>query len=83
MTIDVLATLTADELNEFRRLEGMHHGIQSQCEAGARTPAEIQRFYIRYWQYVGALLNKYDIQMDEREECRISPYTGQIYLGGE
>ena len=84
MSVDILATLTPDELDKFRRVEALHHGIQVQVgSADPFTPQQARDFYIQYWQYVGGLLHKYEIEMDEREACRISPYTGQIYLGGE
>jgi hypothetical protein len=83
MAVTVLETISRGDLSLYREYAGMDQGIQHAGEREAMTPQEIRDFYIKFWGFVEELMERYGIEGAEAEECKISTFTGQIYVGSE
>jgi hypothetical protein len=83
VSVTVLITISEEDLMEWRRTCAILETVQLRHPASTLTDADITAFWTGYFERTAELLERYGIEGEEADEAKISPYTGDIYIGSE
>lgn len=81
MAVTILETLEPEDLKKLRPMCAIIDMLN--VKKTTWTDDQVCCFYVRWYEFCNEMYEKYMITGSEAEECKFSPFTGNIYIGSE
>lgn len=79
----ILETLEPEDLKRLRPMCAIIDMLNNKAVKTTWTEDQVCSFYVRWYEFCSEMHEKYLITGSEAEECKFSPFTGNISIGSE